>query len=340
MLRGELGPNIPNMFGIYFVDVHGNKELIYRDPNISSVWAKPLAARPAPPTLQAGLEPEDMKKKTGTFYMQNVNESLLPFPDGPEDKIRSLRIVQVLPKTTPNANDPMVGAAFASPGKQVLGTIPVEEDGSAYFECPSEIPILFQALDAEGRAVQTMRSLTYLQPGENMSCVGCHENRMQTFTPNVGALAMQRAPSKIEPGPDGSRPLSFPLLVQPVLERRCVGCHSEKTPEQSGGIILTGEPEGHYTKAYNALISRVAYTAWSMPEGNYEPITEPGRFGARPSALTKLLLDGHHDVKLTGDEWERLNTWMDANALFYGTFNREDKARQQRGERIEGPDLE
>ncbi|MCL2306502.1 MAG: hypothetical protein FWC43_14280 [Planctomycetaceae bacterium] len=338
-LRGEAGPNLPNMFGIYFVDVYGNKELLYRDPNISSVWAKPLAGRPAPPTLQAGLEPDDVQK-TGTFYMQNVNESWPPLPDGATDRIRSLRIVQVLPKTTPNANDPMVGAAYASPGKQVLGTIPVEEDGSAYFECPAEIPILFQALDAEGRAVQTMRSLTYLQPGENMSCVGCHENRMQTFTPNVGALAMQRAPSKIKPGPDGGKPLSFPILVQPVLERHCVECHSEKVPEQNGGIILTGEPDGRYTKSYNALISRVTYTAWSMPEGNHEPMTQPGRFGARASTLTKLLQDGHYNVQLTGDEWERLNTWMDANALFYGTFNRTDQARQLRGERIEGPELE
>ena len=151
---------------------------------------------------------------------------------------------------------------------------------------------------------------------------------------------MRRSPSKIEPGPDGAKPFSFPILVQPVLERRCVGCHSEKTPDQNGGILLTGEPEGIYTKSYNALVSRVAFTAWSLPEGNHEPLTEPNRFGARGSALTKLLTDGHYDVKLTDDEWERLNTWMDANALFYGTFNRKDQAKQQRGERIAGPDLE
>ena len=339
-LRGEAGPNIPNMFGIYFADVYGNKELIYRDPNISSVWAKPLAARPAPPTLTAGLEPDENQSKVGTFYLQNVYESWPNLPRTEADGIKSLRIVQVLPKTTPNANDPMVGAAFASPGKQVLGTVPVEEDGSAFFECPSETPVLFQALDANGQAVQTMRSLTYLQPGENMSCVGCHENRMQTFSSNTGAIAMRRSPSKIEPGPDGAKPFSFPILVQPVLERRCVECHSEKTPDQNGDILLTSEPEGIYTKSYNALVSRVAFTAWSLPEGNHEPLTEPNRFGARGSVLTKLLVDGHYDVKLTEDEWERLNTWMDANALFYGTFNREDQARQQRGERIAGPDLE
>jgi len=36
---------------------------------------------------------------------------------------------------------------------------------------------------------------------------------------------------------------------------------------------------------------------------------------------------------------ERLVTWMDANALFYGTFDPEGQARQLRGERIDGPSL-
>ena len=40
------------------------------------------------------------------------------------------------------------------------------------------------------------------------------------------------------------------------------------------------------------------------------------------------------------DDLERLATWMDANALFYGTFDAADQARQQRGERIAGPKLE
>ena len=94
-----------------------------------------------------------------------------------KDAVKRLRIVQVLPKTTPHANTPRVGLANASPGKQVLGTVPVEPDGSAYFRAPAGIPLAFQALDERGMAVQTMRSLTYLQPGEQAGCVGCHEQR-------------------------------------------------------------------------------------------------------------------------------------------------------------------
>ncbi|MBQ7813615.1 MAG: hypothetical protein IJ387_03870 [Thermoguttaceae bacterium] len=88
------------------------------------------------------------------------------------------------------------------------------------------------------------------------------------------------------------------------------------------------------------MVKLVPYTAWGNPNGNYEPITEPDRFGSRPSRVTKLLNDGHYDVKLDADDWERLNTWQDVNALFYGTFNVEDQERQRRGERIDGPDLE
>ena len=337
-LRGEIGPNIPNMFGIYLMDVFGNKELIYRDPNISSVWAKPLSPREAPPVLNSGLD--HSAPNVGTFSLQNVYESWPRLPGGEENNITALRLIQVLPKTTPNANNPMVGAAYASPGKQVLGTVPVETDGSAYFECPSNTPILFQALDKNGRAVQTMRSLTYLQPGEQSSCIGCHEHRMQAIAPSRSPLAVQRAPSTITPGPEGSKPLSFPLLVQPVLYRHCVSCHNEVALDKNGGVVLTGEREGHYTRSYNALISKVSYTAWSMPNGNYEPLTEPNRFGARASALVQMLDKGHYDVELSVDDWTRLNTWIDANALFYGTFKPEDQARQQRGERIEGPDLE
>ena len=335
-LIGEAGPNIPNQFGIYYCDAFGNRELIYRDPNISSIWAIPVRKRPIPPTTASMLDETlaNAEKPTGTFFLQNVYES---WPYKIPAKIKSLRIVQVLPKTTPNANDPMIGVANASPGKQLLGTIPVEEDGSAFFEAPAKTPILFQALDENGRMVQGMRSLVYLQPGETASCVGCHEDRT-TAVPSVKTIASTKKPAQIVPGPDGSKPLSFPILVQPILDRACVSCHNAEKAE--GGIDLTGTLTERYTKSYEALTPFVPYTAWGNPEGNYEPRPEPDRFGSRPSKLTKLIEDGHYDVKLTPEEWERLNVWQDMNALFYGTFNPENQARQQRGERIEGPDLE
>ena len=219
------------------------------------------------------------------------------------------------------------------------GRSPLNPDGSAYFRAPAGVPLSFQALDEEGMAVQTMRSLTYLQPGERSACIGCHAHRGTAPAPGAPALARQRPPSKIIPGPDGSRPFSYPLLVQPVLDRHCVRCHSEKDP--AGGIALTGTVAGNYTVSYNALAPMVPFSEWrATPKANAEPLTRPDQFGARASRLMALLLKGHEDVNLAKEDIERLATWMDANALFYGTFDPSDQQRQQRGERIAGPALE
>jgi len=182
-----------------------------------------------------------------------------------------------------------------------------------------------------------------LQPGENAACVGCHESRMTTPPAGGLALALGRPPSAIRPAPAGSKPLSYPILVQPVLDRLCVRCHSPEKPE--GKVILTGQPEGHYTASYNALAPRVSFSAWGGKPGDFrqsnsEPLSQVDFFGARGSPLMKLLMAGHQQVQLGAEDMERLVTWMDANALFYGTFDPEGQARQQRGELIAGPGLE
>jgi len=337
-LIGEPDANWAAMFGLYLVDCFGNKELIYRDAEISSLWPVPLCPRPRPPELPSLAEPTDGRE--GTFLVRDAHLAWPPLPPG---SVKRLRIVQVLPKTTWHINDPMVGLASASPGKQVLGTVPVESDGSAYFRAPAGIALAFQALDGSGRAMQVMRSVTYLQPGEKTSCVGCHEPRMAAPPQRRAPLALARDPSPIEPGPDGSHPLSYPLLVQPVLDKHCVSCHNAQRAD--GGVVLSGEAQGHYTASYNALAPRESYSAWGGKPGDFrqvnsEPLTQPGFFGARASPLMKLLDKGHYGSSLGRDDLERLATWMDANALFYGTFDPADQARQLRGERIAGPKLE
>jgi len=331
-LIGEPRGNPANMFGLYWVDAFGNKELLYRDPNLSSLWPVPLRPRPRPPVWPSALDPT--LGDEGLCVLQDVYASAPPLPRG---TVKALRIVQVLPKSTPGIDNPPVGLPRGAPGKQVLGTVPVEPDGSAYFRVPARIEVSFQALNEDGLAVQIMRSGTYLQPGERVSCIGCHEPR--TTSPplpqgGTGRLqALTRPPSPITPGPDGSQPFSYPLLVQPVLDRHCVRCHAG--PQPAGGVALTGEPEGHYTVSYNALAPRVPFS----DQGNAEPLSQPGRFGALASPVIALLKAGHYGVQLSAEDWQRLGSWMDTGVLFYGTFDPADQARQQRGERIEGPKL-
>lgn len=337
-LLGEPDPNPSNMFGIYLVDRFGNKELLHRDPEIASLWPVPLRARARPPIVTASRETNAPEE--GTFLLQNVNESWPPIPPG---TVKRLRVIQVLPKTTPHANEPTVGLAHASPGKQVLGTVPVESDGSAHFRAPARMALAFQALDELGQAVQVMRSVAYLQPGETTGCIGCHEQRLRAPAPHRVPLAALRAPSSIEPAPEGSRPLSYPRLVQPVLDEHCVRCHNPAKPD--GGVVLTGEPQGRYTVSYHAMAARVSFSAWGGKPGDFrvvnsEPLSQPGFFGARSSKLMALLRQGHEKVSLPPEALDRLATWMDANALFYGTFDPADQARQLKGERITGPALD
>jgi len=182
-----------------------------------------------------------------------------------------------------------------------------------------------------------MRSITYLQPGETLSCIGCHEPRLSAPPSQSTLLALQRPPSTIRPGPDGSKPFSYPLLVQPVLDKHCIGCHSGAKP--AGGISLTAKPEKQFTESYNRLVKLASYSAWGRRD-NSEPMSKPDHFGARASRLMAHLRKGHKEVKLSENDMERLITWMDSTALFYGTFNPKDQARQRSGERIAGPDLE
>ena len=323
--------------GIYYLDRFGNMELLYRDPEISSMNAIPLAPQPRPRSIPSVLDPA--LGSEGEFFLADVGWSLRPFPaDRP---IRELRVFQVLPKSeTHVANLPRIGYANAESARALLGTVPVEKDGSAYFRAPAGKPLYFQAVDAEGRAVQTMRSITYLQPGERRGCVGCHE-RSGSAPPRRMTLALKRVPSIIEPGPDGSRPMSFPRLVQPVLDRHCVGCHDGTRGEGKSRLLLSGEPVGRFTRSYESLKPFVRWYEWGG--ASITPtVTHPGRMGADESPLSSLLDDATHgdQVKLPDAARRRLYLWLDANSPFYGTYSQAEQTAQQRGQAVPVPPLQ
>ena len=320
-LLGEPGGNLPNQFGIYICGTNGLRELVYRDPRISSIWARPVAARELPLLAHSSIDPEMEKRGVGTFALDKVTEAW-PNPFPPEYPITALRIFHVLNKTTPNKDQPRMGAGEGSIGREILGTVPVEKDGSAYFEVPAKTPIYFQAIDAKGRAVQTMRSLVYMQPGERESCTGCHEDRRKSYAPARFSQAMKRPPSQIKPEKvSGAKPFNFLKLVQPVLDRKCVSCHDGT---KTGCPSLKGDKQGWACQSFNTLIRHVSYSGWDkQPNNNYEPLTVPLTFGALASPLLKRLESGHGGVKLTDEELCRMILWMDSNGACWGTYDKE-----------------
>ncbi|MGD0090684.1 MAG: NPCBM/NEW2 domain-containing protein [Planctomycetota bacterium] len=322
-----------NNYGIYLVDAFGNKELLYRDPEISCLDPIPLKAQPVPPVIPnqtavgqplaegATAAPPDPKSVPdfGLVGLINVYDSLYAMPK--DAKITNLRVMQLLPKTTPYANNPQIGFGDQKSARMVLGTVPVEEDGSAYFKLPVGRPVYFQALDADGLAVQSMRSATYIHPGEKLTCRGCHEPRVRTSsTAQKQPKAFQRPPSEIVPDVAGSRPFSYPILVQPVLDKNCVGCHEKsraegkKSPDLSRGV---NNKKNWYT-SYVSLRSYAFF--WDNAVFDGVPRTTPGKFGAHASKLYQMLAKGHHDLKLSPEEMHRLTLWLDSNSDFYGSY--------------------
>ncbi len=135
--------------------------------------------------------------------------------------------------------------------RRVLGTVPVAPDGSACFRIPANTPVSLQPLDAEGKALQQMRSWFVGMPGEHISCLGCHEP--QDSAPAAAdssvldaARSAIHSPSEITPWYGPPRNFSFPREVQPVIDRLCSGCHdgsraeaATSLPDFRGDVLTT-----------------------------------------------------------------------------------------------------
>jgi len=298
-------------FGIYVLDAFGNRELLYRDTGLQTQSPMPLGPRERPaviPCLSAAHRPPGAKAAapgsvpaSGTVACMNVYDSLKPWPDG--TSIEAIRIIQLFPKATASSGHPRVSAAAQSLCRGILGTVPVEADGSCHFEAPAGKAFYFQALDGDGKAVQSMRSLTYLQPGQRLVCQGCHEPRHRSpALPRQIPLALRREPSRIKPEVDGANPVLFPRLVQPVLDRNCVACHSRNEHAPSLASDLGGR--GSWTASYAALAPRFGFYFNGGNGAIRHPLhggsrTTPGKFGARAAAFAKILSGDHTITRST-----------------------------------------
>ena len=338
-----------NGFGLYVIDAYGNRELLHRDPLLGSATPIPLRPRPRPPLLTEWT-PAD-QSTPGAVQAESsgsegqaicfVADVYRHMPEIERGLIRHLRIAQHVPWPY----DPEGGTldyisgvagqrqlAFQSWSPvRVIGTVPVEPDGSAYFTVPADVAIYFQALDDRQMEIRRMRSFVSMKPGEVRSCHGCHESQGRPPEATTGlSLALTRAASVPTPPSWGSeRLLGYEWLVQPVFDRNCVECHGAKRPE--GGIDLSAvRADDGLLMSYHTLFgsrgdgkptrSMLVSTADRFSDAS---ITQPKQFGSHQSRLIRTLLDDplHREhASLTADDWTALVTWVDANAPYYGDF--------------------
>lgn len=318
--------NNADAYGIYLIDTHGNKELIYRASGASCYAPMPLKARATPLKLSPTPRPVD-PAAPGRLFVQNVYAGLDNVQPG---TVKWLRVCETYPKTrhtNPHRVDVGVGSGYDMRG--VLGVVPVEADGSANFEVPSGKMIFLEALDKDFLEVRRMRNYINLQPGELQSCVGCHERPGAAGSVGGGLLAAQRSPSVIIPPPWGAGPMNFNRIVQPVLDRNCISCHSDKSKlDLRGGTTVTAPhagdldegPQHTVSTSFLGLLQHVKYVRVTGYIGQKLPL-KPYEVGSAVSPLMQMLRKGHNKVKLSEADWQALAAWIDCNAPYFGSYD-------------------
>ncbi len=215
----------------------------------------------------------DLQKSTGQLVLANVYHGRNMAGVQPSE-IKSLLVLEDLPKPVSYYSLP---GAISMDGThtlhRILGTVPVEPDGSASFKVPALRALFFVALDDEGLAVKRMQSYTMVMPGETQSCVGCHEPRTGTAAAAASGtlMALNRPASEIEPVPGVPEVIDYPRDIQPVWDKHCVSCHSVETP--SGRVVLTGDCNEWFTQSYYALFAynQISDARRYQEDGNHPP---------------------------------------------------------------------
>lgn len=332
--------------GLYLLDRYGNRELIY-DPGPGPHRVRdplPLRPRDVPPVLpvmtwqgQRDALPDHHRAVLAVMNVYDT-DAAGRLPAG--TRVKWMRIVQVIPQLFDLEfslqSVSQIGFATDSPGRMALGIVPVEADGSVHCEAPVGKTLYFQLLDEQGLAVHSMRSATYVHPGESLVCQGCHEDKWRSVPQPRGLpAALQRPPSKIVPEvASGALPFNFCELVKrPVFDPQCVPCHAKQpgAPDMSYASLARFDRAFSYPSEYDSLSL--------LGVGGSR--TTPGRFGARASGIMKSLAtkDYHKDVQLSADQRRRLTLWLDLNSNEIGWIgnDRSQIALQKQGVAIWPP---
>ncbi len=249
-------------FAAYYLDVWGNKELLRRDPIYDVAVPLPLKPRTRPPVLAERPEPGI---GYALAYVHDVHSDL---PGVERGRVRYIRLLERLQwfepeklggtgvQWKPGTNYASMFSYWAPGATRVIGTVPVARDGSAYFKVPVGMAVYFQALDERKLLVRHMRTHVEFQPGETRGCIGCHETqpRAVPLRSDRVALALASPPSKPVPPPWGDRQImGFERHIQPVLQKRCVSCHSGRKPK--GGLDLGAKEDRYgYMQSYRSLM--------------------------------------------------------------------------------------
>jgi len=301
---------------IVLIDGQGNTAQIARAEQ-PGMWAhepRPVIARPREPVIAART---DYSQATGRLALADVTHGRNMAGVKPGE-IKKLLVLETLPKPVnfSGTMEPVsLGGTFTLP--RILGTVPVEPDGSAFFEVPALRPVFFVALDANDMSVKRMQSFVSVMPGETTSCAGCHENRTDAAAQRSAPLAMRKPPARIEPIAGVPDVIDFPRDVQPILDRHCVRCHNYRRKKPPPKMLsLSGDHSPWYSHSYAELMIRGLVSHGRDALGDHPPRA----IGSSASRLMKQLDGSHNNVKLTPLERKTVRLWIETGATYPGTY--------------------
>jgi len=303
--------------GICLIDVFGNEIMLHTEQT-GCYDPMPLGPRRRPLVVPDRI---DLARPTGDFYVYDV------YIGTGMDRVRRgtvkyLRVVESPEKRFWTQTN-WQGSGTQAPGmawddfnnKRILGTVPVEEDGSAYFTVPADVFLYFQLLDANGMMVQSMRSGTIIRPGETAGCVGCHESR-HSAAPHSPKIALGRPPRKLEPFYGPVRKFNYLTEVQPVFDKHCLKCH-DYGGKGAKKVILAGDLGLIFNVSYTELRKKRLVT---VPGAGPAKTMMPYSWGSHASKLVDVLRKGHKEIKLDAEAFDRIVTWVDVNAPYYPIY--------------------
>jgi hypothetical protein len=142
--------------------------------------------------------------ESGVFYCLNSYQTDLKGHRRIErGMIKFLRIIEGIPRKTDtdnnedlNKQNKSISQLARSGDSTVLGTIPVEKDGSFQVRVPAMTPLRFQLLDKDKNVLKSQRAWTWVMGNENRGCIGCHENR-ELSPPNIIVDAVTKPPHEL-----------------------------------------------------------------------------------------------------------------------------------------------
>lgn len=308
LVASKLSPDA--LWGIYLVDRFDNVVCLHEAEGEGYISPILVNKSSVPPVIPDRINLSD---KEATVFIQDIyeGEGLRGVPRGTVKKLRIHAYEYAYIKSP--SNHEAMGIQSGWDIKRNLGTVAIEEDGSAIFKIPANTPVSIQPLDKDGRAIQLMRSWLTGMPGEVVSCVGCHEDQNRIAMPKK-VIASTKKPSSLTSPEGGIRPFTFDTEVQPVLDRACISCHEGSKPNLD---FRGGKKDGRgFGTSYLALHP---YVHRQGPEADMS-VLQPYEYHANTSELIRMLEVGHHNVKLTQQEWLSLTNWIDYNAPDKGIF--------------------